>query len=52
MFKGELVKVYYEGFEDCIKIIERGVESGLSLEASLECAKSAYFKTREQVSVA
>ena len=36
-----LSEVYYEGIEDAIKLIERGVKDGLSLADSLDVLKTS-----------
>ena len=44
-----LTEAYWKGLNDALKLIESGVEKGLSLSDSVEILKSAVTKTFEEV---
>ena len=44
---GNLVNAYYEGLDDAISLIERGMNAGLSLKDSYESLKNSVIKTKE-----
>lgn len=40
-----VIKSYYKGLNDCLMIIKRGVDKGLSWEDSFDSAKKAILKS-------
>lgn len=49
MTKKLISQAYFEGMKDCIMLIERGIDKGLSIEESFDSAKKAYKKTKREM---
>ena len=43
------VKSYHKGLQDCLMLIQRGMDKGLSLQDSYDSAKKVIEKTVEEI---
>jgi len=45
------VKSYHKGLQDCLLLVQRGLDRGLSLQDSYDSAKKVIEKTKEESNV-
>ncbi len=40
--------VYFDGYQDCLDCIDKGMVQGLTMAAAVDCARQALLKTRSE----